>query len=110
MTDVERKRAMWGSRMVRNGAVRFDHRIFRVAPTIRRENYGDPKAERQYWSDPPYDGRLDGKRFWFYRYEGSFPDSIFLHSTDNDEWPGPNCIDGFFVWEQWTCVSQGAKA
>lgn len=97
-------RTRWEERLIRKGGrVKFAGHWYRVAPTQRH-------ALASYASDPPYDGRLDGKRAVFYSYGPSAPallDSIFLHSFPNPEaedgieWPGPNCVDGVFRWEHW---------
>lgn len=60
-----------------------------------------------------YDGRLDGQRFAFARYfEGYYANTppaphIALWGTEefyrdaDAPWPGPECVDGRFVWEWW---------
>jgi len=86
--NTRRDGSQWGVRTIRNGTVRFAGKVYRVAPITPTEL--------------PYDGRLDGKRALFYTYGNyaSLTDSIFLHSF-GDEWPGPNCINGYFVWHRW---------
>ena len=94
----------WALRKIRSGRVKFHGQWYRVTP-------------RQ--GEPSYDGRLDGKRAWFYQYdyEPRLSQSIFLHSVPDPDaedefgWPGPNCIDGVFVWEKWTSgVAEDAPA
>lgn len=98
----------WAARSIRAGTVRFYGKVYRVSPTQRTPPVG--MVGREWQSDPPYDGRLDGKRALFYSYHpehASLADSIFLHSFPNPDaedgmdWPGPNCIDGYFIWERW---------
>lgn len=95
----------WGERTIRNGSIRFYGKTYRVAPTERPAGF---TGMRSYQSEPPYDGRLDGKRALFYRYSQLYTrleDSVFLHSfppyePDKDT-RDPNVIDGYIVWERW---------
>lgn len=51
---------------------------------------------------PRYDGRMDGKLGLFYtygRHHAASLDHVYFHSMADREWPGPNCIGGYFVWE-----------
>lgn len=85
----------WAERVIRDGTVRFSGRRYRVA--VRQQ------PDLNGFVEPAYDGRLDGRRALFYSYGPTFPslaDRVFLHSF-GDEWPGPNCVDGYFVWTDW---------
>lgn len=89
----------WAERKIVDGVVKFHGSRYRVV------------------EDVPYDGRLDGRRALFYEYSNSehwpnLRDRVFLHSfpdPSNEEhgmdWPGPNCIDGYFHWETWERAS-----
>lgn len=96
-------RNRFATRTIRHGTVRWFGRRFRVAPTQRvvPAHVSNPEA---WANDPAYDGRLDGLRATFTEYgHDAFPDSLFLHSFGN-EWPGPSCINGYFVWERWDAI------
>lgn len=50
---------------------------------------------------PKYDGSMDGRVGLFYTYGDHHERSrnhVWLHSVD-DEYPGPACVGGVFVWE-----------
>lgn len=70
----------------------------------------------------PYDGRLDGQRWVFALYDHPWCDgrkraemwgtprakACVGHPSDDApggedfcDWPGPNCIDGWFQWSIW---------
>ena len=104
--SVRKDGGRWGVRTIHDGKIKWLGRTFEVVP-VQRERV-DGITGRQYESDPPYDGRLDGLRALFYTYGGGWhADKVFLHSfgSGEDDWPGPNCIDGYFVWEQWEPVN-----
>ena len=91
-------RGKFDTRTIRNGTVKFFGKKYKV--TWRTE------PDCNGFQEPPYDGRLDGLRGLFYSHGESFPhliNNIYLHSFGY-EYPGPNCIDGHFVWEKWEVV------
>ena len=58
-----------------------------------------------------YDGRLDGMRYAFARYkeyDGKYRPLLYLWGTEKAyksqatmDWPGPDCVDGYFTWAWW---------
>ena len=90
--------ARWGMRKIRpGGRVRWCGRWY--ALDTSRE--GTPK----------YDGRMDGMRGLFYTYgdlHEASKDHVYLHSVPSEPWPGPACVDGFFVWETFALADSGA--
>ena len=87
----------WAIRTIKDGKVRIGGVTF--APQPR---------------DMPYDGRLDGMRYAFGRYwEGDsvrpfvclWGTEAFYHDPD-EPWPGPECVDGYFVWQFWHAVPE----
>jgi hypothetical protein len=97
--------ARWGVRTIRpDGRVRWLGRWFKVEDgTLSVEEYSTlPRQGRTYANRPRYDGRMDGARGLFYTYgdhHAGSRDHVYLHSIVGAEWPGPSCVDGFFVWE-----------
>jgi hypothetical protein len=57
----------------------------------------------------PYTGQLDGKRFVFglYQYGDSPLPFVFMWGSEKEymnpgsDWPGCNCMDGYFQWQWW---------
>lgn len=105
----------FAERLIRGDRVKFFGRWYRLALRLPHPQGPDCPNPQAYAGDPPYDDRLSGRRAFFYDYGPSFPslaDSIFLHSFPDAsaeygvEWPGPNCIDGYFRWEKWTLVNK----
>lgn len=100
MSDMTKPRTV--ERTIRKGEVLCFGNRYRLEP-MKRIGYED---------DPVYDGRLDGRRAWFHHYGDYKPlaDCVFLTGFPDAraefgmEWPGPNCIDGKFVWERWRIV------
>lgn len=95
-------------RTIRNGKVKINGVWF--TPTVR-----------EHETSIPYTGQLDGQRWAFGLYYGpknyeTFDENgwnrrvVFMwgskeayHDLDND-WPGDNCINGYFQWDWWdTC-------
>lgn len=99
--SVRKDGGRWGVRTIKNGTIRWCHDTYKVAP-IQRDF---PDRGPEWQSEPEYDGRLDGLRALFYTYRtGIHEGKVFLHSFGGD-WPGPNCIDGYFHWERWEKVA-----
>lgn len=82
----------WAIRTIRDGKVRIGGVTFTPDGNHRE-----------------YDGRLDGMRYAFGRYwRGDelaplvclWGTEEFYHNADA-EWPGPECVDGYFFWEFW---------
>ena len=95
----------WAERVIRpGGRVLFRRRWFRLedGPLSVAEYAALPHEKKQRGNRPMYDGRMDGLRGLFYTYgnhhEGS-RDHVYLHSIVGAEWPGPACVEGYFVWE-----------
>lgn len=68
--------------------------------------FGGTDRTRQPYrkDDPKYDGRMDGMKACFHTYGDHHERSkthIYLHSVEGAEWPGPNCIASYFVWESY---------
>lgn len=64
---------------------------YEAIPLLQRVQANTPK--------PKYDGSMDGKRARFYDYGPSDePRCPHLHSIEGEEWPGPACVAGVFVW------------
>jgi len=97
--------SFYAVRLIRNGTVRCFGKTYQVEPTHRPPETA--KHGKGWQSDPPYDGRLDGKLAYFTHYGSSSPrlaDSVWLVQVPVGEditWPGLNCIDGYFVWNRW---------
>ncbi len=117
-TSPEVRRGDWiradgsrfGARTIRDGRIKWLGADYRVAPVQRSH----PEYGPDWQSDPEYDGRLDGLRALFYTYPpGTHDGTVFLHSFGptygDDEWPSPNCIDGYFVWEHWEYFTSTAQ-
>lgn len=101
---VNRDGGRWGERTIRNGKIRWLGDYYAPAPDTP-----SPCDQPGFVALGEYAGQLDGLRGVFYTYGNieHFPalkDKVFLHSF-NDEWPGPNCIDGYIRWETWVKVN-----
>lgn len=89
----------WAERTIRNGAIRFYGKTYRVCPR--------PEPDCNGFQEPAYDGRLDGKRALFYSYSrlAQKEDSVYLHSfrpfDPESDVAEPNVIGGYIVWERW---------
>ena len=109
------RRPRFALRTIKDGAVKIRGLVFRPEQRHRA-----------------YDGRLDGKRYLFGLYWGPpnydryGPDGwlrAFVSLWGSEEaaraqtdeemaamWPGPECVDGAFVWEVWRAHNGGDPA
>lgn len=91
------------------GRVRWRGRWFRLhdGPTALEEYKHIAFKDRSVAPRPRYDGRMDGLRGLFYAYSDDYAwakDSIHLHHIIGEEWPGPHCVAGVFVWDTFVAV------
>lgn len=107
----------WGERLIRpGGRVKWHGRWYVLDDSPANVSPEEYEAMPQRHSArsmdlcPRYDGRMDGRRGLFYDYgpdpygngsEGPLTQAVWLHNVD-DEWPGPACVGGMFVWERFS--------
>lgn len=89
----------WGIRVIQcGGVIKFKGRLWKIDDTPRPRCGTDPTPVPF-----PYDGRLDGKKAVVVEYtqhERMTGHSMMaLHSCPPSAWPGDNCVDGVFVWD-----------
>lgn len=108
----------WGVRTIRpGGRVKWMGRQYvledgqmPVEEYIRRFGHRSIRERQPMHDDrPKYDGRMDGMKALLYTYgnhhEGS-KTHVYLHSIEGAEWPGPNCVAGYFVWDSFVVAAQ----
>lgn len=99
-------------RTVKDGAITIGGKTFRPREWYQERDGCLRQDARPTYNDLPYRGELDGKRLAFGRFpsyeaEGEFTEYVWLWGSatrffeHEEDWPGPNCIDGVFRWDWW---------